>query len=63
MHGTCYGKLLDAGFRIFRLSIVNKSISQCAGFGRWNRYGIYKTKADTQHTWDELMKDPKNIGD
>jgi len=63
MHGTSYGKLLDAGFKIFRMSIVNKSITQCVGFGRWNRFKIYRTQAEAKAAWDELMKDPKNIGD
>ena len=63
MEGSSYEKLLDAGFRIYRLSINNKTITQCAGFGRWNRLGVYASKAETQRAWDGLMKDPKNIGE
>ncbi len=56
-------KLLRAGFHIYRLNLANKTITKCAGFGRWNRFESYKTKAETKWAWTKLMEDPKNIGD
>ena len=63
MDGSNYEKLLDAGFHIYRLNVANKTITKCAGFGRWNRFGNYKTKVETQRAWIKLMEDPINIGD
>ena len=60
---TGHQKILNAGFRIYRVNIIQKTITQCAGFGRWNRYKTFKTQAETKRAWDDLMKDPKNIGD
>jgi hypothetical protein len=60
---TGHEKILKAGFRIYRLNLNNKTITQCAGFGRWNRFKICTSKAETQRIWDKLMEDPQNIGD
>lgn len=63
MNAQNSAKLLNAGLRVFRINIPNKTITECAGFGKWKKYGAYKTKAELMHVWNELMKCPKYIGD
>lgn len=63
MNGQNTVKLLNAGFRVFRIHLANKTISECSDFGKWKKHGAYKTQAELRRAWDELMKKPKNIGD
>jgi hypothetical protein len=58
-------KLMKAGFSIFRLFLPTKTITKCSDVSLtgWTKVGTYKTKAECQRAWDELMKDEKNIGE
>lgn len=55
-------KLLKAGFRIFRMLTLHKTITECID-GEWHKHGSYKSKAEMLRAWNELMKDEKNIGE
>jgi len=63
MNGSNTSKLLDAGFRVFRLNVIDKKITECKGFGRWVKTASYRNKAELMRAWNMLMKNPKHIGD
>ncbi len=54
-------KTMVAGFRVFRLNLGNKTITEAAGGCGWKKHGEYPTKAAAQRAFDELMKNDRNL--
>ena len=54
-------KVMNAGFRVFRLSIDCLTITEASGGSGWRRHGQYPTKAAGKRAFLELMKDTKNL--
>lgn len=57
------GILLNAGFKIFRINIMNNVITYCKSIGGWGIYGKYETKAACIRALDKLLLDEKNLID
>ena len=61
MTGGDLVKLAAAGFRVFYMREVDKTIFE-SKYGQAKRIGgPYKTKAEMRRAWDELMKNQKHI--
>ncbi|BCS94551.1 hypothetical protein DSLASN_01830 [Desulfoluna limicola] len=61
--GTCRGKLIDAGFRLFRASECEKLIKELSPTGSWKLVGRYTTKKAMKEAMDEILKDPMSVRD
>lgn len=53
--------ILKAGFSIYRLNLVGKSIWRCKSPGGWTIHSRHETQAATNRAWKELMKDKTRI--
>lgn len=53
-------KVLNAGFRVFRVCYLNNTITEATG-GGWKKYDQLDTKAATKRAFMELMKNPKHL--
>ena len=61
MTGGDLVKLKNAGFRAFSKNVIKKTITE-SEFGIVKKFGgPYKTAAEMNRAWDELMKDQKHI--
>ncbi|MBA7577112.1 hypothetical protein ES708_18958 [subsurface metagenome] len=49
------GKLLAAGYVLYRLELREKRIKVTRSPGCWRTYGKYETQRECQKTWDFLM--------
>lgn len=55
-------KVMDAGFRVFRLSYDGITITEASGnCCGWKKHGQYPTKAAGKRAFLELMKNPKHL--
>lgn len=54
-------KVMDAGFRVFRVQPQLKKITEAAGPGRWKTFGTYSTQKETWRQWELLMREPMNV--
>jgi F0F1-type ATP synthase membrane subunit b/b' len=70
MDGVSRGKLVAAGYKIFRERDVHPvfgggevkyEIREMSDRGQWVLYGQYPTKAARERTWKELAKDEKHM--
>ncbi|BCS94926.1 hypothetical protein DSLASN_05580 [Desulfoluna limicola] len=61
--GTCRGKLIDAGFRLFRASESEKLIKELSPTGSWKLVSRHTTKKAMKEAMDEILKDPMSVRD
>ena len=54
-------KLRDAGFRVFRMRLVKKTIYENTGPGIWKPTRTIMDKDELFEVWNELLKNPKHI--
>lgn len=54
-------KLIDAGFKIYRLDECTKVIALLSKKGGWSRVGSFTTKAALHRAFKLLMQNPKAI--
>lgn len=63
LSGTCRGKLLDAGFRLFRASEHEKLIREFAPTGGWKLVSRHATKKAMNEAMEEILKDQMSVRD
>ncbi|VFQ43474.1 ParB/RepB/Spo0J family partition protein [Desulfoluna butyratoxydans] len=63
LSGTCRGKLLDAGFRLFRVSEHEKVIKELSPTGSWKHVSRHTTKKAMKEVLDEILQDPMSVKD
>ncbi len=61
--GTCRGKLIDAGFRLFRAPEHEKLIKELSPTGSWKLVSRHTTKKAMKEAMDEILKDPMSVRD
>ena len=61
--GSCRGKLLDAGFRLFRASEHEKVIKELSPTGSWKLVSRHTTKKSMNEALDEILKDLTSVRD
>lgn len=63
LSGTCRGKLLAKGFRLFRATEHDKLIRELAPTGGWKLVSRHTTKKAMNEAMDEILKDPMCVRD
>ena len=63
MRNICRQRILRAGFKIYRLNAVSKTIKGLAVTGRWIRVGKYTTSQEAHHAFAGLMRGSMAIAD
>ncbi len=69
MDGVSMGKLVKAGYKIYRMredghdGTIYQIRERSTEKGEWGLYGSYPTKADRELAWKELAQDPMNMMD
>jgi len=55
------GKVIAAGFTLFRLEVGGKQIKTTRLPGCWRLYGNYRTQRECRMKWDFLMSNDMHI--